>query len=94
MHGLAGSAALLLISVGAMATTAYTLAYVALFGLGSILGMAALSVIIALPLRRSAALITWGYNGVHGAVGGATMALGGALLADTAWPTAALLGLA
>ncbi len=94
MHGLVGSAALLLISAGAMETTAYTLAYVALFGLGSILGMAALSLTIALPLRRSAALITWGYNGVHGAVGAATMVLGGVLLAETAAPTAAFLGLA
>ena len=93
MHGLAGSAALLLISVGAMETAAYALAYVALFGLGSILGMAALSLTIALPLRLSAGLITWGYNGVHAAVGVVTMLLGGALLAETAAPAAALLGL-
>ena len=45
MHGLAGSAALLLISVGAMETAAYALVYVALFGLGSIFGMAALSLL-------------------------------------------------
>ena len=93
MHGLAGSAALLLISVGAMETAAYALAYVALFGLGSILGMAALSLTIALPLRLSAGLITWGYNGVHGAVGIVTIVFGGALLAETAAPVAALLGL-
>ena len=93
MHGLAGSAALLLISVGAMGTAGYALAYVALFGLGSILGMAALSLTIALPLRLSAGLITWSYKGVHGVVGIGTMALGGALLAETAAPAVALLGL-
>ena len=93
MHGLAGSAALLLISVGAMETAAYALAYVALFGLGSILGMAALSLTIALPLRLSAGLITWSYNGVHAVVGIATTVFGGALLAETWAPAAALLGL-
>jgi len=94
MHGLAGSAALLLISVGAMETAAYALGYAALFGLGSILGMAALSLTIALPLRLSAGLITWSYNGVHAVVGIATTVLGGALLAETAAPAAALFGLA
>ncbi len=93
MHGLAGSAALLLICVGAMQTAGYALAYVALFGLGSILGMAALSLTIALPLRLSAGVVTWGYNGVHAAVGLVTTALGAALLAETASPAAALLGL-
>lgn len=93
MHGLAGSAALLLISVGAMETAGYALAYVALFGLGSILGMAALSLTIALPLRLSAGLITWSYNGVHAVVGVVTMVLGAVLLAETAAPAAALLGL-
>lgn len=94
MHGLAGSAALLLLSVGAAETAAWALAYVALFGLGSILGMAALSITIALPLRRSAGLITWGYNGIHAAVGVGTTALGAVVLAQTAGPAARLVGLA
>ena len=93
MHGLAGSAALLLISVGAMETAAYALVYVALFGLGSMLGMAALSLTIALPLRLSGGLITWGYNGVHVIVGVGTIALGGALLAESAAPAAELFGM-
>jgi hypothetical protein len=76
-----------------MQTAGYALAYVALFGLGSILGMAALSLTIALPLRLSGGLITWSYNGVHAAVGIVTIALGAALLAETAAPAAALLGL-
>ncbi len=94
MHGLAGSAALLLLGVGAAETAAWALAYVALFGLGSILGMAALSITIALPLRRSAGLITWGYNGIHAAVGVGTTALGAVVLAETAGPVARLVGLA
>ena len=94
MHGLAGSAALLLIGAGTMETAGWALGYVALFGLGSILGMAALSATIALPLKLSAGLITWGYNGVHAAVGAATIVLGTLVLAETAAPAAALIGLA
>ena len=94
MHGLAGSAALLLIGAGTMETAGWALGYVALFGLGSILGMAALSATIALPLKLSAGLITWGYNGVHAAVGAATIVLGALVLAETAAPAAALIDLA
>jgi ABC-type nickel/cobalt efflux system permease component RcnA len=54
MHGLAGSAALVLMSLQATPAPALGLGYIALFGLGSIGGMAALSVVIALPLLRSA----------------------------------------
>ncbi len=77
-----------------METAGWALGYVALFGLGSILGMAALSATIALPLKLSAGLITWGYNGVHAAVGAATIVLGALVLAETAAPAAALIGLA
>ena len=53
MHGLAGSAALVALSVGAAPSALAGLAYVAVFGAGSILGMAALSAAIAWPLRAS-----------------------------------------
>ena len=54
----------------------------------------ALSATIALPLKLSAGLITWGYNGVHAAVGATTIVLGTLVLAETAAPAVALLGLA
>lgn len=94
MHGLAGSAALLLLSLGTSDDLFLGLAYVALFGLGSVLGMAALSVTIALPLRYGARFVTWGYNGVHGAVGAATVVLGGVLIVETAPDALAWLGFA
>ncbi len=54
MHGLAGSAALVMLSLQGLPSVPLGLASIAVFGLGSIVGMAALSVAIALPLRVSA----------------------------------------
>lgn len=91
MHGLAGSAALLLLSMGAMENAMMGLVYVMLFGLGSMIGMGALSLTIALPLRRCANLVTWGYNGIHLGIGVGTVALGGFIVSETATPAMALL---
>lgn len=54
MHGLAGSAALVMLSLQGLPSVALGLGYIAVFGVGSLLGMAALSVVIAMPLRLSA----------------------------------------
>lgn len=91
MHGLAGSAALLLLSMGAMENAMIGLGYVMLFGLGSMIGMGALSLTIALPLKRCANMVTWGYNGIHMAVGIGTIALGGFIVAETSDPVVGLL---
>ncbi len=58
MHGLAGSAALVVLSLQSAPSVALGLGHVALFGVGSILGMAVLSVAIAVPLRVSARHLT------------------------------------
>ena len=58
MHGLAGSAALVVLSLKTVPTVALGLGYIALFGVGSIFGMALLSVVIAVPLRFSANYLT------------------------------------
>ncbi len=50
MHGMAGSAALLVLAVTQAASPAYGLLYVLLFGIGSMLGMGALSTVIAVRL--------------------------------------------
>jgi hypothetical protein len=84
MHGLAGSAALLVLAVTELGNVALGLAYVLLFGLGSMLGMAALSFTIALPLRASARYATWGFNGLNVAIGGGTAALGVFVVLETA----------
>lgn len=76
MHGLAGSAALVLIVAGTIDETFVGLLYIVLFGFGSIVGMAALSAVIAVPLRYSAKSMTWAYNGLQAAVGVSTLTLG------------------
>lgn len=77
MHGMAGSAALILLSLGAVQSVTMGILYIALFGLGSIIGMALLSVAIAIPLKLSAGYFTRMRNGVTAAIGGFTFALGG-----------------
>src|SRR5712671_5643837 len=76
MHGMAGSAALLVLAVSQAASPATAVAYVLLFGLGSMLGMGALSAVIAVPLAVSARWLTWANRGLQGAVGVVTMAVG------------------
>jgi ABC-type nickel/cobalt efflux system permease component RcnA len=54
VHGLAGSAALVLLTAEAARSPAAGWLYVALFGLGSMLGMMAIAAAIAVPLSASA----------------------------------------
>lgn len=77
VHGMAGSAALVLLSLEALRSPAWGLVYIAIFGLGSILGMALLSVAIAVPLRLTSRRLGWAYRGLAGTVGVATVMLGG-----------------
>jgi high-affinity nickel permease len=76
MHGMAGSAALLVLAVSQAASPAIAVAYVLLFGIGSMLGMGALSAVIAVPLAVSARWLTWANRGLQGAVGAVTIAVG------------------
>jgi len=76
MHGMAGSAALLVLSVSTAPSASTGFVYVILFGVGSILGMAALSVLIAVPIALSARFLTWANRGIQMATGLATIALG------------------
>ena len=76
MHGLAGSAALVLLVAGTIENTMTGLLYIILFGFGSVVGMAALSAVIAIPLRYSATSMTWAFNGLQAIVGVATISLG------------------
>jgi hypothetical protein len=77
MHGLAGSAALVVLSLQAVQSIPAGIAYIALFGAGSIAGMAALSTAIAIPLRLSGRYLTDAYRVITMALGIATLALGG-----------------
>jgi cytochrome c biogenesis protein CcdA len=76
MHGMAGSAALLVLTVSRAPNAAAGLVYVALFGIGSMIGMGVLSTIIAVPLAVSARWLTWANRTLQGAVGVITIAIG------------------
>jgi high-affinity nickel permease len=76
MHGMAGSAALFVLAVSQASSPAVGLGYVALFGIGSMVGMAALSSAIAVPLAVSAHRLTWANRGLQGIVGVVTVAIG------------------
>jgi hypothetical protein len=76
MHGMAGSAALLLLAVSQAPSPAAGLFYVALFGIGSMIGMGALSLVIAVPIAISARWLTFANRALQGAVGLVTIAIG------------------
>ena len=80
MHGLAGSAVLVVLAATALSSPLEGLIYVALFGLGSVGGMALLSFAIAIPMRLTANLLTWTHRGVQGGIGCATIVLGGVII--------------
>lgn len=76
MHGMAGSAALLILTASSAPTPFMGLMYLVLFGLGSVMGMAALSAVIAVPIALSAQVLTWANRTIHLGTGLATFALG------------------
>lgn len=84
VHGLAGSAALILLTLGTVASPVTGLLYVGLFGLGSIAGMALLSLAISVPLR-GARRFTWLHNGLQFTLGLATVGIGLWLIQQHAW---------
>lgn len=69
MHGLAGSAALIVLSLGSVSSVVMGVSYIVLFGAGSILGMALLSLAIAVPLRLSGNLLTGLHRSMTAAIG-------------------------
>src|SRR5277367_3857833 len=83
MHGMAGSAALLVLAVTQAASPAIGLGYVALFGIGSMIGMGALSSVIAVPLAVSARWLTSANRGLQGVVGVVTIAIGVMTIIET-----------
>jgi len=83
MHGMAGSAALLVLAVSQATSPAIGLGYVALFGIGSMIGMAALSSLIAVPLAASARWLTSANRALQGGVGVVTIAIGVMTIVET-----------
>ncbi len=76
MHGLAGSAPLVLLVATSLGSPLLALLYIAIFGAGSIVGMAALSMALAVPLVWSARFMTRLNLLLRIAIGVAAMAIG------------------
>ncbi|GLR83744.1 urease accessory protein [Bradyrhizobium iriomotense] len=76
MHGMAGSAALLVLAVSQVANSREGLLYMLLFGVGSMIGMAALSTAIAIPLVISARTLTWANRVLQLIAGGVALGIG------------------
>lgn len=83
MHGAAGSAALVLAAAAAMTSPLARLLYILLFGIGSIIGMVAMSMVIALPLVWSARHLTRLNSSLQLVVGLVTMAVGAYTVFET-----------
>jgi cytochrome c biogenesis protein CcdA len=84
MHGMAGSAALLVLAVSQFENPLHGLIYILLFGIGSMLGMGALSTVIAVPLAVSARSLTWANRGLQAIVGVVTIGIGAMTIYSTA----------
>jgi len=86
MHGMAGSAALIVLAAGNIPSTAIGLLYISLFGLGSMLGMAILTTVIAWPLNKLDRTLTWLHNGAKGSIGAFSMVLGAMIVFEIGLP--------
>ncbi len=80
VHGLAGSAALVLLTVATIDSVWVGMGYLAIFAAGTIAGMGLLSCIIALPLRLLAGRLTAYYTAVLVLVGLWSIGLGGVVI--------------
>jgi len=76
IHGLAGSGALVLLSVQAFGSGLWAFAYVVAFAVGSIFGMMAFSVALSLPLALSAQWPARAAGGIERVFGAVTVAIG------------------
>ncbi len=84
-HGAAGSAALTVYLAASLESPWVGLIYVLLFGVGSILGMGALSAVIAWPITATAKRLTWAHRGLQAAVAVASIAIGLSLAVEQGW---------
>ena len=80
VHGVAGSAALVLLTIQSTSSAWTGLAYIALFGAGSMLGMMTLAALLSVPLGLSARGRKHSWQILCSAAGGFSVLLGARLL--------------
>lgn len=85
VHGLAGSAALALLTLNQIGSPLLGLLYIALFGFGSVIGMAVLSWAVSVPMRIGARHLTRFHRAMN--VGVALFSVGlGLFVVASQWP--------
>jgi ABC-type nickel/cobalt efflux system permease component RcnA len=83
LHGAAGSAGLLVLMVASTQSAAGALTYFLVFGIGSILGMAALSAVASYPLIAVQRGAVWLRNATTAAIGAGAIWVGGHLALES-----------
>ena len=76
VHGMAGSAALIVLTAATLDSPWWGLAYILTFGIGTTVGMGVLSAIIAAPITLTAKSLTLANRAMQGTIGLLTCAIG------------------
>jgi len=84
VHGAAGSSAIIVLAAAATGNAWAAIGYVALVGVGSIFGMAVLSVIVGLPFGFAPKKAKYLHTGLQMAVGGLAIFIGISIMLETA----------
>ena len=87
VHGLAGSAAVMLVLLPQLSSFWVGIGYLLLFGTGTMLSMAAITLVLGVPFAASGNFERLSYT-VAGVAGGASVLFGGALMSDIVLDTA------
>ena len=83
MHGMAGSAALIVLTLDSVSSIETRLVYIFLFGVGSVIGMALLSLLMIIPLRHSEYAANRTYQSLQVFIGLVTLFLGMIIMYET-----------
>lgn len=83
IHGLAGSAALVALAAASAPSVPLGLAFMVLFGAGSIAGMALFSAVLAVPLSLTGRSLTWASRGLQAVAGIIAVGIGLHLMVET-----------
>ncbi len=83
VHGMAGSAALVVLTAATFDSPWWGVAYILTFGIGTAAGMALLSAVIAAPITLTARSLTFANRALQGVIGIFTCAVGIRILVET-----------
>ncbi len=84
MHGLAGSGAMAVLAAASADTTMTGMIFLLLFGIGSVIGMGAMSVFLAVPLTLTARSLTLANRCLQAGAGAFSLVIGTTVIWETA----------